>query len=234
MSVQSLRVMVAVSDDPARAFLVDNLAADGYHVTPATGVKHAACRLQDPVDALIVDLDADTVRLIDTVRSGAVLSVDPNVPILALSGAADSFCAIRLLERGADDVLSVPWVCMELRARLAALLRRASSDRPRQLVSVGSLRVDLQARRVWVAEAEIDGLAAKEFELLRALISEPGRVFTRQELLESVWGLGDWTRTRTLDVHVSRLRRRLNVAGESFVSNVWGVGYRLENRLITV
>ncbi len=87
---------------------------------------------------------------------------------------------------------------------------------------------------MWVAEAEIDGLAAKEFELLRALISEPGRVFTRQELLESVWGLGDWTHTRTLDVHVSWLRRRLNVAGESFVSNVWGVGYRLENRLVAV
>ncbi len=85
----------------------------------------------------------------------------------------------------------------------------------------------MTARRAWISDVEIK-LTAHEFDLLRVLVSDPDRVFTRDELLETVWGLGEWARTRTLDSHAARLRHRLNTAGGgTWVRNVWGVGYRL-------
>jgi len=134
---------------------------------------------------------------------------------------------VRLLERGADDVIYEPWLYFEVRARLAALLRRANAGgRRREVLRAGALRVDVAARRVWIGDTEIK-LTAREFDLLRVLASDPDRVFTRSELLESLWGLGDWARTRVLDSHAARLRRRLNDAGGgNSVRNSWGRGYR--------
>ena len=223
----SRRVLVAISDDTARTFLVDNLRADGYEALAASGVGHARCRLADQLDALILDLGPDTMKLIEAVRSGEI-ATDAWLPILAGSASEDLFYPVRLLERGADDVVYEPWLYLEVRARLAALLRRANAGRsPRQVLRVGPLRVDVAARRVWIGETEIK-LTAREFDLLRVLASDPDRVFSRSELLESVWGLGDWARTRTLDSHAARLRRRLNDAGAgNYVRNSWGRGYRL-------
>ena len=133
---------------------------------------------------------------------------------------------LRLLDRGADDVIYDPWLYVEVRSRLAALLRRCDPGCSRQVLRAGALRVDLGARRAWVAERELE-LTSREFDLLRTLAADPGRVFTRGELLQTVWGLGDWARSRTLDSHVTRLRKRLNALGGSWLINVWGVGYRL-------
>jgi DNA-binding response OmpR family regulator len=123
-------------------------------------------------------------------------------------------------------VICDPWLYVEVRARLTAILRRAEMDRHRVVLRAGSLRVDVQARRAWVGAQEIK-LSAREFDLLRVLASDPDRVFPRQELLQTIWGLGDWAHTRTLDQHASRLRRRLNIAGESYLRTVWGHGYQL-------
>jgi ParB/RepB/Spo0J family partition protein len=224
MPTDSHRVLIAISDDVARTFLVDNLQADGYDAIAASSLGHARSRLTDDVHALIVDLGSDTTRLVEALRGGA--APDSWLPILAGSDSADLFYPIRLLERGADDVIYEPWSYLEVRARLAALLRRSNPDRPRQVLRTGSLRVDVAARRVWIGDTEIK-LTGREFDLLRVLASEPDRVFTRSELLESVWGLGEWARTRTLDSHASRLRRQLsNVGGDQWVRNVWGRGYR--------
>ncbi len=226
MLTESQRVMVAVEDDEARTALVENLEADGYQPLAASCFGHARSRLSDRVDALIVDLGPDTTRLVDTVRGGGETAVDAWLPILAGSASEDLFLPLRLLERGADDVIYEPWFYLEVRARLAALLRRANAGRARQVLRAGVLCVDVAARRVWVGELEVV-LTNREFELLRVLASEPDRVFTRDELLSGVWGLGDWARTRTLDSHVARLRRKLAVGGASYLINVWGVGYRL-------
>jgi DNA-binding response OmpR family regulator len=227
MLSEAKRVMVAVEQDAARCTLITNLEADGYEPLGATTLAHARSRLSDHVDAVIVDLGADTTKLIDAIRNGDQPSVDPWLPILTGSASEDLFHAVRLLERGADDVIYEPWLYFELRARLAALLRRATIARTRPFMRAGALRVDASARRAWIADAEIK-LTAREFDLLRVLITEPDRVFTRTELLQTVWGLGDWARTRTLDSHAARLRQRLNNAGSgSWVRNVWGVGYRL-------
>lgn len=227
MLTEAKRVMVAVQDDEARRSLLKNLEADGYQPLPALTLAHARSRASDHVDALIVDLGRETTQLIDLVRDAQSPSMDAWLPIMAGSASEDLCHAVRLLERGADDVIYQPWMYLEVRARLAALLRRASVPRTRQLLRAGALRVDVVARRAWIGHNEIK-LTAREFDLLRVLASDPDRVFTRGELLETVWGLGDWARTRTLDSHAMRLRRRLNDAGGGqWVRSVWGVGYRL-------
>jgi len=226
MLTEPMRVMVAVDDSVGRAMLIENLEADGYEPIVALTLEHARSRLAHDLDALIVDLNADTTNLIDMIRSGEH-GADAWLPILAGTASEDLFCPVRLLERGVDDVIYEPWLYFEVRARLAALLRRANAGgRPREVLRAGTLRVDVAARRVWIGDTAIK-LTAREFDLLRVLASDPDRVFTRSELLESVWGLGDWARTRTLDSHAARLRRRLNDEGGNWVRNVWGRGYRL-------
>ena len=226
MLTEPQRVMVAVQGDAARTALTENLEADGYRPLAASCLGHARSRLVDRVDALIVDLGSDTARLVDIVRGDGHPTIDAWLPILAGSASEDLFSPLLLLDRGADDVIYEPWLYVEVRARLAALLRRANAGRARQVLRAGALRVDIGARRVWIAETEIE-VTNREFELLVVLASEPDRVFTRNELLSSVWDLGDWARTRTLDSHVARLRRKLSVDGASYLINVWGVGYRL-------
>lgn len=219
-----VRVIVAVHDGPARRCLLENLAADGYQPLAATNLRHAACRLADLADAAVIDLGPDTLPLLRSIRDGSLDAVDPGMPVLALTSTPSAVCRVRLLEQGAHDVLSVPYSYLELRARLAGLVNRAGT--PHETVRVGRLRVDLAAQRVWVGDTEVR-LTRREFELLRTLVSDPSRVFTRAELLETVWGLGGWTRTRTLDTHAARLRAKLAGHGARFIVGVWGQGYRL-------
>ena len=139
---------------------------------------------------------------------------------------ADAVDRVRAFQRGADDYLSLPVVYEELVARIRAVLRRTAPPSP-SLVRVGDLTIDRLARVVAV-RGEPGRLAGKEFQLLCALAAEPNRVFTKDELLRDVWGYRSFTRTRTLDSHVSRLRQKLDRSPEDrFVVNVWGVGYKL-------
>jgi DNA-binding response OmpR family regulator len=227
MTAASSRVLIAEHENTAREFLVDNLEADGYSPVSADDAEVAIELLADPLEALIVDVNGDTLSVIDAIRDEARPGLDSQLPILVLTSKGDELHRTRLLERGADDVLTKPYSYPELRARLAALLRRAHARTNPRLLRAGSLRVDARARRVWVGGVEVESLRGKEFELLLALISEPERVFTRQELLRRVWGYECYTRSRTLDSHAARLRGRLQISGDRFVRNVWGVGYRL-------
>jgi DNA-binding response OmpR family regulator len=133
---------------------------------------------------------------------------------------------VRALDRGADDVIGRPFAYVELLARIRALLRR-SSTAAGEVLAAGDLVVDRRTRRVAVRDTFVS-LSAKEFELVAWLANEPHRVFTKEELLREVWGFRALGRTRTLESHASRLRKKLCVgADDRFVVNVWGVGYRL-------
>ncbi|MGN6167259.1 MAG: response regulator transcription factor [Solirubrobacteraceae bacterium] len=224
-------VLVAEEEEMTRSFLYENLSADGYRVLVAADQAKALALLSTAQpDLVLVDVNGDTLSLIDALRCGEGLAgrADPDTPVIALGRDADRLQRIRLLDRGSDDVVKKPFAYPELRARIAAVLRRSrTTSRGARLVRVGSLLIDTAGRDVRIGERRLQ-LSAKEYELLVALASDPHRVFTREELLRGVWGFRCMGRTRTLDSHASRLRRKLcDGRAEKLVVNVWGVGYRL-------
>jgi DNA-binding response OmpR family regulator len=150
-----------------------------------------------------------------------------DVPVIVLGEPeCDAVDRVRALERGCDDFLVRPFAYEELLARIRAVLRR-TSPAPHEVRRAGPITADLATRSVTVGALPVC-LAGKEYELLLKLMTDPTRVFTKEQLLREVWGFRSLGRTRTLDSHASRLRRKLAAAGAGpVVVNVWGVGYRL-------
>jgi len=212
-------VLVAEPEPATRGFLERHLADDGFDVLGAAECGEAL--------ELAERARPDLVLLGDTAALEECRSWSSEVPLIVIGAPeADAVDRARALERGADDFLTRPFLYDELLARIRAVLRRTAPIVP-DVVHVGSLEIDRPTRRVSVSGKRID-LPAKEYELLLKLASEPKRVFTKEELLREVWGFRSIGKTRTLDSHASRLRRKLaRGGGEPFVVNVWGVGYRL-------
>jgi DNA-binding response OmpR family regulator len=232
MDVTPATILLVEDHRATRTFLADNLTVDGYELleadNAADGERMLATRFPD---LAIVDLglpDRDGLDLIRRVRTAdrAGSRIDPEVPLLVLSGRTAELDRLRGFERGADDYVVKPFSYPELNARIVALLRRTGRRPGTGRIRVGPLEVDVLSRQVWIHGERIP-LSKKEFALLRALASEPTRVFTREELLRGVWGFQSLGTTRTLDSHASRLRVKLSGRGERFVVNVWGIGYRL-------
>jgi DNA-binding response OmpR family regulator len=228
---ETARVVVCEDDAPTLELLCDNLEADRFGVLPAPSASDALrlCRYKQP-DLLLLDLvlpDASGLDVLREIREadGSVSRFDPALPVIVLSGRGDPEERVRGLEWGADDYLVKPVHLPELRARIGAVLRRRRARREGPL-RVGELVVDPARRQAWAGERPLR-LSNKEFALLRVLASDPYRVFSKRELLGEVWGLQAPTRTRTLDSHASRLRRKLDPDGGRYVVNCWGVGYRL-------
>jgi DNA-binding response OmpR family regulator len=225
-------ILLVEDDEPTRTFLADNLSADGYQVLEAECVADAEKMLaSDFPDVAILDLglpDRDGLELLREVRAGDRVAgrFDPEIPIVVLTGRAGELDRLRGFDRGADDYVTKPFSYQELHARLAALLRRGQHRPGPGKLRAGPLELDPLARRVSLRGQELR-LSKKEFALLRALVSDPSRVFTREELLRGVWGYRSLGHTRTLDSHASRLRKKLARDGDRYVVNVWGVGYRL-------
>jgi DNA-binding response OmpR family regulator len=223
-------ILLAEEDDATRAFLVEQLDADGYEIVEAHSRQHAQALLaSSEPDLVLADVNGETLRLLDAIRGGEGLGgrVNPDTPMIVLTGR-DELARVRALEHGGDDVVTKPFSYPELRARIAAVLRRAYDHGHRQVVRVGNLRVDLAGREARVDERPV-ALSAREFDLLRALASDPMRVLTREELLRDVWHYAPSSRSRTVDSHAHRLRRKLADAGADrpLVVTVWGVGWRL-------
>jgi DNA-binding response OmpR family regulator len=225
-------VVVCEDDEPTRELLCDHLTADRYRVLPAPSAADALrlCGYNQP-DLMLLDLilpDAAGIEVLREVRSadGSTGRFDPGLPVIVLSGRGSEADRVRGFAAGADDYVVKPFHYPELAARVAAVLRRHRAGGRQGPIRVGDLVVDSKTRRVRVGEREVR-LANKEFALLRALAAEPRRVFTKDELLRDVWGFRSQGRTRTLDSHASRLRRKLDPEATRFVVNCWGVGYRL-------
>jgi DNA-binding response OmpR family regulator len=225
--------LLLVDDDPVLStFLADNLAADGYELRVAETARDGLRELQfRRPDLAIVDLglpDGSGLDLIARVREadGLVSRLDPSLPLVVLSGRAGELDRLRAFERGVDDFVAKPFSYGELRRRIDALLRRTGERQGRGRLRVGELEIDPASREVHVRGQRVS-LSQKEFALLLALAAEPTRVFTKEELLRDVWGFRSLGTTRTLDSHACRLRHKLGAAGDRFVVNVWGVGYRL-------
>ena len=217
-------VLVAEPESETREYLGRQLRDDGFDVLGAARRSEALELVERvrPDVVLLAELDL-CLRLR---RGEPGRTWDRNVPVIVLAPSADPVERVRALDRGADDVMGRPFAYEELLARIRALLRRSTASSAEVLVA-DDLVVDRRTRRVSVRDTLVP-LSAKEFELLAWLAAEPYRVWTKEELLRQVWGFRALGRTRTLESHASRLRKKLRVNGDDrYVVNVWGVGYRL-------
>ena len=204
----STALLLAEPELDTRVFLERHLKNDGF---------------------LVVDGQArpDLVLLGDTEALDECRARHGDVPVIVLGEPeSDTVDRVRALDRGCDDFLARPFDYEELLARIRAVLRR-TMPAAHETLRAGPIVVDLATRCVTVAGSPV-ALAGKEYELLVKLMSDPTRVFTKESLLRDVWGFRSLGRTRTLDSHASRLRRKLSAVGTGvFVINVWGVGYSL-------
>src|SRR5262245_51549968 len=236
MALAGETIMVVDDDDATRAFLADNLKADSFGVVAASSARQAFNLLEvKDCDLILLDVilpDASGFELCRRVREadGLAQRIDPKLPVIMLSGRASETDRVRGFARGADDYVVKPFHYPEVAARISAVLRRSRERSARGLLRVGELAIDPVSRDVTLGDRKID-LSAKEFALLRVLAAEPTRVFTKEELLRDVWGFKLMGSTRTLDSHASRLRRKLGSSGRRWIVNVWGVGYRLTDRV---
>jgi DNA-binding response OmpR family regulator len=229
---QEIASLVVCEDDATTLeLLCDHLAADRFGVLPAPSAADALrlCRYNHP-DLLLLDLTLPDASGLDVLREirdadGVTSRFDPGLPVIVLTGRGDDADRVRGLDSGADDYVVKPLRYEELKARISAVLRRGLRRREGPC-RVGEIVIDPARRKVWVGEREV-ALSNKEFGLLRLLASDPSRAFAKRELLEAVWGYRSPARTRTLDSHASRLRRKLDPEHGRYVSNCWGYGYRL-------
>jgi DNA-binding response OmpR family regulator len=224
-------VLVVEDEAPHRRYLEQQLTDDGFEVIAAERAFEALelVEAERPdivlLDAVLPDASGfDLCRLLREGKPGRAWNRD--VPVIMVSERGDPVDRVRGFARGADDYVTRPFVYEELLARMRAVLRRTAGPQ-RACMRVGGLEIDPLTRAVTV-EGESVYLSAKEYDLLVHLADEPERVYRKEDLLRDVWGFRSLGRTRTLDSHASRLRRKLNRGGEpTYVLNVWGVGYRL-------
>jgi two-component system KDP operon response regulator KdpE len=225
------RVLLVEDDAATREAVARSLEAHGYGVTTAGDAADAFRRWDaERPDLILLDLglpDLDGSAVVRHVRRDGV------TPILILSARADERDKVATLEAGADDYVTKPFGMDELRARVAALLRRSGGPAagPEGVVRLGPIVLDVAARRVEVAGRPVE-LTPREYELLKAMVANPGRLLTKGRLLRAVWGTAYSDEAHYLHVYVSRLRRKLEAADPSgqasgLITAEPGIGYRI-------
>ena len=223
----SSALLLAEPEASTRDFLERHLKQDGFEVVEAEN-GDALDLLERVCPDLVLIGEPEGLELCRRLREGEPgRSWDREVPVILLGGQeSDPVDRVRAFDRGCDDYLDRPFHYDELVARIRAVLRRVTPPEGDR-IEAGEIEIDRPTRRVALAGERVV-LPTKEYELLLKLASDPQRVFTKEELLREVWGFRSIGRTRTLDSHASRLRRRLARPGQTpYVQNVWGVGYCL-------
>lgn len=203
-----------------------NLEQDGYDIETAYDGEEALKLARDKsVSLIILDLmlpKIDGLTVCQKVREFS------NVPIIMLTAKAEDMDKIMGLEYGADDYLTKPFNILELKARVKAILRRSSSalSSGKTTVKAGDVELDYNLRRISINGRSIE-LTSKEFDLCELLVSNPGKVYSRENLLDIIWGYDYPGDIRTVDVHVRRLREKIepNAASPKYILTKWGVGY---------
>jgi DNA-binding response OmpR family regulator len=225
--------VLLVEDDAGIARpLAQALQTNGYAVVHVSSGAAALARARQaglPLDVVVLDLglpDLDGVEVCRLLRAAA-----PGVPVLMLTARASEADVVVGLDAGADDYVTKPFRLAEFLARVRALLRRAAAEpaAPQETLAEQDVRVDVAARRAWRGRQELD-LTPKEFDLLTLLVREAGRVVTRERIMREVWDTTWMGSTKTVDMHVSWLRRKLgdDAAAPRYVTTVRGIGFRFE------
>ena len=222
------RVLIVEDEEAIADLEKDYLELSGFTVeienNGTAGLKRA---LSEEFDMFILDLmlpGTDGFEICKKIRE------EKNTPILMVSAKKDDIDKIRGLGLGADDYITKPFNILEVKARIKAIMRRAGSDHEEKekakSIQVGDLRMDCEGRRVFIAGKEIN-LTAKEFDVLELLVFNPNKVYSRENLLNIVWGYEYPGDVRTVDVHIRRLREKIetNPSEPKYVHTKWGVGY---------
>ncbi len=224
---RDVTTVLLVEDDPAIAEpLTRALGREGYDVRAHATGRGALSEIQR-VDLIILDLGLPDMDGLDVARR--VRSAGLNTPILILTARSDEVDMVVGLDAGADDYVTKPFRLAELLARVRALLRRTCGENGGGQLAAQDVRVDVDAHRAFVGERELQ-LTAKEFDLLRVLVREAGNVVERDTLMRDVWGSDLSGSTKTLDMHVSWLRRKLDddASDPHYITTVRGMGFRFE------
>jgi len=222
-------VFVVEDEEALSTLLQYNLTKEGFAVEVCADGEEALVRIDEKLpDIVILDWMLPSVSGIEVCRRLRQRSVTRNLPIIMLTARADETDRVRGLNTGADDYICKPFLMSELSARVRAVLRRIRPSLAEERVSHGDIVVDRSAHRVKRAGKDVH-LGPTEFRLLDYFIQYPGRVFSREQLLNAVWGSDVYVETRTVDVHIGRLRRAL-AAGDmpDPIRTVRSAGYALD------
>ena len=227
---EAVPVLLVEDDDGIATPLSAALRGDGHEVVRVATGGDALRVAEQGVAAVVLDLGLPDIDGVEVCRR--LREIAPHAPVLMLTARTSEADVVVGLDAGADDYVTKPFRLAELLARLRALLRRAAADAPRtthRTVTAKDVRVDIDARRAWVGDSELD-LTPKEFDLLALLVAEAGTVVSRERIMEEVWDTNWFGSTKTLDMHVSWLRRKLgdDANAPRYLATVRGVGLRFD------
>ena len=227
----SARIMIIEDEEPLTLLLRYNLESEGYEVETSARGDDAEIKLKEsPPDLLVLDWMLPGMSGIELCRRLRARPDTERLPIIMLTARGEESERVRGLATGADDYIVKPFSVPELLARIRSLLRRARPERVASVLGAGDLELDREKKRVSRSGREVH-LGPTEFRLLEFLMESPGRVYTREQLLDGVWGRDIYIDERTVDVHVGRLRRALNRGRASDpIRTVRGAGYSFDER----
>ncbi|KJR48219.1 Phosphate regulon transcriptional regulatory protein PhoB (SphR) [Desulfosporosinus sp. I2] len=224
-------ILVVDDEEPIQELLRFNLEKEGYLVSVAKDGKEALDRVnKENPDLIVLDLMLPGMDGLEVCRRLRLIPGFQHVPIIMLTAKGELIDKVLGLELGADDYMTKPFSPRELIARIKACLRRVNTNEKADAQIVrGELRIDINGFRVHVRGEETE-LTPKEFELLRVLVAHPGKVYSRDELLERIWGYEYDGDTRTVDVHVRHLRLKIerDPSNPEYIETLRGIGYRFK------
>ena len=221
------KIIVADDEELILKLVSDFLRNDGYEPITATDGEKALQLFEENPDTALLILDI-MMPEVDGWEVCRRIREKSNVPIIMLTARSQEFDELMGFEAGADDYVTKPCSPSVLMKRVAALLRReASAANTGNIVSVDELKLDNFAHEVWLNGSSVM-LTVKEYSILQKLLTSPGRVFTREQLLDDIWGYDFTGDIRTVDSHVARLRTKLGDWGSRHIRTIYGTGYKLE------
>src|SRR5271156_6705029 len=229
------RILIIEDEEPLTLLLRYNLEAEGYSVESAVRGDEADLKLKENTpDLAVIDWMLPGLSGIELIRRLRARPETQQLPIIMLTAGGEQTERGRGLATGADDYIVKPFSVPELLARIRALLRRTKPERVAGVLSAGDIELDREKKRVSRSSRPVD-LGPTEFRLLEFFLEHPGRVFSREQLLDSVWGRDIYIDERTVDVHIGRLRKLLNPGREQDpIRTVRGAGYALDDRFAKV